>query len=138
MMQAAGIKMEIALMDPGIYTRADRGYAGVQGLGLVYWFHRSDPHILNNWLYHTDGFVNAARGKYSNPGLDKLIDEAAAVYDIAKAKELYDKIQLTAAEDVPLVTLVYPATFVAMNKRVEDFIRRPDNWERFKTAWLQK
>src|SRR3954470_21838009 len=44
-----------------------------------------DPVYLND-LYRTGSFRN--RGRYSNPELDKILDEAVATADRAKAKEL--------------------------------------------------
>ncbi len=135
MINEAGINMELELMEPGSYNIPDRGYMGTQGLGLVYWFHRADPHTLNFWLYHKDGF-SALRTGYNNPQLNPLIEEAATVYDFAAAAKAYDKIQQIAGEDVQFLYIVYPSVFEVMNKKVNGFIRRPDNWGRLKTVWL--
>src|SRR5918912_665368 len=47
-----------------------------------------DPIYLHD-LFHTGAYQN--RGRYSNPELDKLLDEAINTFDRAKAKELYTR-----------------------------------------------
>ena len=137
MVTDAGINMALELVEPGIYNIPDQGYMLNHGLGLVYWFHRADPHTLNFWFYHSDGFV-ALRTQYNNPQLDPLIEEASGIYDIGAARLAYDEIQRLATEDAPFVPIVYPDVFEVMHNKVNGFIRRPDNWARFKTVWIEQ
>jgi peptide/nickel transport system substrate-binding protein len=58
------------------------------------------------------------RGRYSNPELDKILDEAANTYDHAKAAPLYAKAQDIVSRDVPVFPLWYQANMVVAKKTV--------------------
>src|ERR1700750_987637 len=56
-----------------------------------------DPIYLND-LFHTGSYQN--RGRYSNPELDKILEEAIGSFDRAKAKELYTRAQEIISREV--------------------------------------
>lgn len=58
------------------------------------------------------------RSRYSNPELDKLLDEAVNTNDRAKARELYVKIQEIVSRDVPVFPLWYQANIIIARKNV--------------------
>ena len=58
------------------------------------------------------------RSRYSNPELDKILDEAANTYDHAKAAPLYAKAQEIISRDVPVFPLWYQANMVIAKKSV--------------------
>jgi len=58
------------------------------------------------------------RGRYSNPELDKILDEAANTYDHAKAAPLYARAQEIVSRDVPVFPLWYQANMVIAKKSV--------------------
>ncbi|MDX6404429.1 MAG: peptide/nickel transport system substrate-binding protein [Blastocatellia bacterium] len=58
------------------------------------------------------------RSRYSNPELDKILDEAANTYDHAKAAPLYAKAQEIIGRDVPVFPLWYQANMVIAKKNV--------------------
>ncbi len=58
------------------------------------------------------------RGRYSNPELDKILDEAGNTYDHAKAAPLYAKAQEIVSRDVPVFPLWYQANMVIAKKSV--------------------
>jgi len=58
------------------------------------------------------------RGRYSNPELDKILDEAANTYDHAKAAPLYAKAQEIVSRDAPVFPLWYQANMVIAKKSV--------------------
>ena len=58
------------------------------------------------------------RSRYSNPELDKLLDEAVNTYDRAKARELYVKIQEIVSRDVPVFPLWYQSNIIIARKNV--------------------
>lgn len=78
-------------------------------------------------IFYTDLFATSNiasptgglnRSRYSNPELDKILDEAKNTYDHAKAAPLYAKAQEIVARDVPVLTLWYQANMVIARKRV--------------------
>jgi peptide/nickel transport system substrate-binding protein len=59
------------------------------------------------------------RSRYSNPQLDRLLDEAQTV-SRERRKEIFSQVQKTLAEDLPQIYLWYPATVVVYRDRVSD------------------
>lgn len=58
------------------------------------------------------------RSRYSNPEVDKLIDQAFNSNDREQAKQAYFKAQEIISSDVPMLPLWYPANMVVANKRI--------------------
>lgn len=65
------------------------------------------------------------RSRYSNPEVDKLVEEATSTTDRAKAKELYAKVWEIASRDLPLLPLWYQANMVVSNKRISNIKLNP-------------
>ena len=80
-----------------------------------------DP-IFYHDLFATSEIATPTRGlnrsRYSNPELDKILDEAANTYDHAKAAPLYAKAQEIISRDVPVFPLWYQANMVIAKKNV--------------------
>ncbi|MDX6446999.1 MAG: peptide/nickel transport system substrate-binding protein [Blastocatellia bacterium] len=80
-----------------------------------------DP-IFYHDLFATSEIATPTKGlnrsRYSNPELDKILDEAANTYDHAKAAPLYAKAQEIIARDVPVFPLWYQANMVIAKKSV--------------------
>ena len=60
------------------------------------------------------------RSRYSNPELDKLLDEAVNTFDRTRGRELYVKIQDIVSHDVPVLTLWYQSNVVIAKKNVQN------------------
>ena len=58
------------------------------------------------------------RSRYSNPELDKILDEAVNTYDHERAKPLYARAQEIVSRDVPVFPLWYQANMVIARKNV--------------------
>lgn len=58
------------------------------------------------------------RSRYSNPALDKIIDDAVNSTDRETAKSLYARAQQIVGDELPLFPLWYPANIVVANKRI--------------------
>ncbi len=136
-LKQANINATIEIVPAADYASMDeKGAFRRQGLSTNSWGHRVDPHTLTQILFHKDGFRNL--GAYNNPELNRLIDEAARVYDVAKAKPLYDKIQTMAAEEAVAPFLGWPDRFYPMSQRVQGFIPYPTGFEHLEFLWLQR
>jgi peptide/nickel transport system substrate-binding protein len=59
-----------------------------------------DPDTLHT-DYHTDGARNY--GKYSNPEVDRLLEEARGTMDVDQRKELYKQAQELLVQDLPRI-----------------------------------
>ncbi|WP_342643092.1 ABC transporter substrate-binding protein [Rhodoligotrophos ferricapiens] len=97
------------------------------------WTQRADPDGLLYILFHSKGYANTTG--YSNPEVDRLLDEARSIDDMAKRKELYDQVHKLLLEDLPYVPVGFAAEFVAMNKDVHGFRWIPDLIPRFRAMW---
>ena len=60
------------------------------------------------------------RSRYSNPELDKLLDEAVNTFDRTRGRELYVKIQDTVSREVPIFPLWYQSNIVIARKNVQN------------------
>lgn len=76
-----------------------------------------DPVFLRN-LFKTGANFN--RGRYSNPDLDRLLDEAASTYDRTRARELYAQAQEVVSREVPMFPLWYAAQMVVARRGVSN------------------
>ncbi|HEX8118932.1 MAG TPA: ABC transporter substrate-binding protein [Pyrinomonadaceae bacterium] len=76
-----------------------------------------DPIYLND-LFRTGAYQN--RGRYSNPELDKVLDEAMNTTDRGKAKELWTRAQEVVSREVPQLPLWYMDQMVVARKNVQN------------------
>lgn len=100
------------------------------------WTQRSDPHGLLYILFHSKGHANST--KYSNPEVDKLLDEASVIYDQQKRKELYFKAVRIITMDAPYVYIIYVPEWAAMKQEVYGFKWIPDLIPRYSFLWKTK
>ena len=100
------------------------------------WTQRSDPHGLLYILFHSKGHANST--KYSNPEVDRLIDEASAIFDQEKRKELYFKAVRLITMDAPYIYIVYVPEWAAMRPEVHGFKWIPDLIPRYSFLWKEK
>jgi peptide/nickel transport system substrate-binding protein len=86
-------------------------------LTTLQWVGISDPDMLRR-VFHSKQMPPAGfnRGFYSNPEVDRLIDEASAAPDEATRAALYRQVQHIVAEDAPYISLWYK-TNVAVAQR---------------------
>lgn len=56
------------------------------------------------------------RGYYSNPRVDRLLDEGRVTFDRPKRKAIYDQVQKILAEDLPYVSLYHRYNIAIMKK----------------------
>ena len=59
------------------------------------------------------------RSRYSNPQLDKLLDEAQMASK-ERRKEIFSQVQKILAEDLPQIYLWYPATVIVYRDRISN------------------
>jgi peptide/nickel transport system substrate-binding protein len=102
------------------------------------WIGNEDPDIFE-YVFHSDKFPpnGANRSFYSNPRLDKLIDQARSELDQNTRKQLYAEIQNVLAADVPYINLWYQDNVLVHSKRVRNITLNPSgNYDFIKDAQL--
>jgi peptide/nickel transport system substrate-binding protein len=92
---------------------------GEHGIGeLNWWF--PDPSILTT-NFHTSRLQAFNPPRLSDPEIDKLLDQAAAMVDESSRMELYKKIQRMLVEGGAGIGLVDQVTVVGTRKEVQGF-----------------
>ena len=116
-----GINVQIETLEVGtIRTQLAQGqfqmYTGIWVGG------NQDPIFLRD-LFTTSKIPGGAvgccnRSRYSNPELDKILEDAVNAIDRGAAKGLYVRAQEIVSRELPLFPLWYPANLVVANKRI--------------------
>jgi peptide/nickel transport system substrate-binding protein len=100
------------------------------------WSGRVDPSGNIYQYIHSNGSLNDE--KYSNPAVDKLLNDARAESDEAKRKDLYSQVLATIHDEDPIIYLFYlPWTF-GVQKKIDGFVAYPDGLIRLKGVTMAK
>lgn len=77
----------------------------------------ADPDILRR-VFHSNQVPPAGfnRGHYSNPDVDRLLDEASASLDDQRRLALFQEVQRIVARDVPYISLWYKTNFAVAQR----------------------
>ncbi len=97
-----------------------------------------DPDIFEH-IFGSSSFApkRANRTFYSNPRVDKLIQEGRSTIDQQKRKAIYDEIQQILAEDLPYINLWYLDNVLVHTNRVRGIEISPaGNYDFLRTAEL--
>lgn len=74
--------------------------------------------------------AGANRGRYVNPGLDRLLEASRVETDEGNRRELFRRIQKTVYDDFVYVPLWYDENFAVTRKALSGYALRPDaSWE---------
>ena len=102
-----------------------------------------DPIFLRD-LFATSGIptpdrVGFNRTRYSNPGLDEILETAASTPDHEKARELYGRAQEIISRDVPMLPLWFSSIMVVARRNVTNIkIKGDGDWIFVKDLLVQK
>ncbi len=66
------------------------------------------------------------RGDYSNPAMDRLLEQGEVTLDPLARRKIYSQVQRIAATDLPYVSLWWMDNVVVMNRRVKGFTPFPN------------
>jgi peptide/nickel transport system substrate-binding protein len=105
----------ISLLSSNCRSHSTKNYEAA----FLGWSGRPDPDQNIYTFYHKDGGIN--NSGYSNPDVDKWLDEARTVTDAAQRKAIYDQIMNQLHEDVPYVYVYHWHNTFAMSKDVQGF-----------------
>jgi peptide/nickel transport system substrate-binding protein len=77
----------------------------------------ADPDILRR-VFHSNQVPPSGfnRGHYSNPEVDRLLDEASASADDTRRLELFQQVQRLVAQDLPYISLWYKTNFAVAQR----------------------
>ncbi len=122
MARDAGFDVKLTAMEFASSLQA--GYAGRFEAYAIGWSGRVDPDGNMYQFLHTGGTFNY--GHYSNPVMDKLLDQARETNDPEQRGALYAKVWEQERKDMPLIYLYNAKNTVGMKKNLEGFVQVPD------------
>ena len=130
-LQKAGIDVKIQQEEFAQITNDSR--AGNFQAALAGWSGRLDPDgNIYSW-FHTGGTNND--GRYSNPQVDQLLEDARLTSDLSKRKQDYDQAQKLLVTEVAYVFTRHPPATQISTKHVHNFVVYPDTINRFAEVW---
>ncbi len=134
MVAEAGFDLKINAME--FATTLDAGDRGDFEAYLLAWSGRTDPdgNIWNFW--HTGGPNNYPG--YSNPDVDKALEDARKTSDVKERAALYAKAQIQELADLPINYLWSPQNIVGINAKLTGFVPVPDGLIRVQGMVLAK
>ncbi|MGU3576652.1 ABC transporter substrate-binding protein [Brucellaceae bacterium C25G] len=121
---AAEAGFDISLRATEFATLLSENAAGNFEMSMQGWSGRIDPDANIHPFVHTTGSNNDQ--KYSNPEVDKLLDQARAEPDPKVRKELYDKTTEILENDLPLIYLYHIKYFYTLRDGIDGFVPYAD------------
>jgi peptide/nickel transport system substrate-binding protein len=88
-------------------------------------------------LFHSDSIGGGNRFHYSNPELDRILDEARAELNPARRVALYEQAQRILVHDKPLLFLLHGEELCALSPRIGGFVNFPPRVARLNTVYFR-
>ncbi|NJD62783.1 MAG: peptide-binding protein [Deltaproteobacteria bacterium] len=114
---AVGIRMEIRTVEWAAFINEfidKRKFDAV----ILGWSITPDPDQYDIWSSKKTGPKELNFVGYSNPEVDRLLEEGRRTFDIEKRKKAYFRIQEILAEELPYVFLYVPDSLPAVHRRI--------------------
>jgi peptide/nickel transport system substrate-binding protein len=121
--QLKDVGIQVDIQTPEQNTLFDELRRGNFQIAYTQWVGGNQDPIFYKDLFATSEIPTQTRpsrnrSRYSNPELDKLLDEAVNTFDRQRGRELYTRIQEIVSRDVPVVPLWYQSNIVIARKNV--------------------
>jgi len=134
MVAEAGFDLRIQAMEFASSLQASQ--RGDYELYLIGWSGRVDVDGNTYQFLHTGQGNNASH--YSNPTVDKLLDDGRALTDVAKRRPLYAQLFQELRRDLPLTYLYNFRNTMAMTAKLQGFRPIPDGMIRLQGLEMAK
>jgi len=111
-----GIRMDIRIVEWSVFIHKyvdEKQFEAV----LLAWSLSRDPDCHAIWHSSNNKTGQYNFVSYSNPEVDRLIDEGRRTFDLEKRKVIYHKIHALIAADVPYAFLVVPESLPVVHKK---------------------
>jgi len=113
----AGFDLRIRVTE--LATALKQAEAGEYQAFILDWSGRTDPDG-NSYIFHkTKAPQNYSA--YSNPEVDKALDDARLVTDMAQRKAIYEKMTKSILEDEPIIYIYHRRNLIAYTARLEGY-----------------
>ena len=123
-----GLKIDLQSLEWGVFY-GDVSKGRFQ-LAILRWVGSTDPDLYRLAFHSSEKPPGRNRGSYSNPELDKLLDQGISIEDPKKRIELYNQVQRIVYDDLAIVPLWYDMLVALSTKRVLNYKPSPmgDYW----------
>jgi peptide/nickel transport system substrate-binding protein len=93
----------------------------------LYWIGGNEQPDIFSYVFSSSRFPpkGANRGRYANPHLDALLDDAAQTTDQSRRRTDYVEVQQILARDLPAFNLWYLDTLIVHNRRLNNIMPSP-------------
>jgi peptide/nickel transport system substrate-binding protein len=107
--------------------------AGEHQVALIGWLLLTDPDRATYLQFRTGGDSNY--GNYSNPEVDRLLDEGRAATDPEERRAIYEQVAQMVTDEVPYIFLLNQGYVVMHDPGLEGFVAHPaGSWKAFESA----
>ncbi len=121
--ETLGIKIIIQNIDPEYYQEAlDDGRHG-QLISEGWCADYPDPENFADVLFHSGSDMN--RGNYSNPELDRLLEEARVEEDVNRRMDMYRQAEAIIVQDAPAVFWTHSKSFTLVKPYIRGYAGTP-------------
>jgi len=137
--QLARVGIALALRSYEFATFYSDVTRGAFQMYSLHWVGGNEEPQIFTYVFSSASFPprGANRGRYSNPRLDALLEDAAQNGDFARRRADYMQVQQILARDLPSINLWYLDTVVVHTRRLTNVIPSPSGSYRFlETATL--
>ena len=104
--------------------RFKQAEAGEYQIFLIGWSGRIDPDGNSYIFMRSKAPQND--GGYSNPEVDKLLEDARLTSDVAERKAIYEKVAKILLDEVPIIYLYHRTVLIAHTTKLEGYRQMPD------------
>src|SRR5216683_1095589 len=118
----AGFDMKIRVTETATALKAAE--AGEYQAFILDWSGRIDPDG-NSYIFHKSK-APQNYSAYSNPDVDRLLDDARLVTDMAQRKSIYEKMTKSILEDEPIIYLYHRKNLIVHTTKLEGYKQLPD------------
>jgi len=122
-MSQAGVQVKVRSYEWGTFY-SDIKHGNFQ-LATMKWVSVLDPDIYKLAFHSTEKPPGRNRGSYSNPEVDRLLDQGTDEPDISKRKAVFDRVQKLILDDLAVIPLWYDEQVAIARKNVMDY--HPDS-----------
>jgi peptide/nickel transport system substrate-binding protein len=130
----AGFNVQIAATEFASALQAES--RGDYEAFILAWSGRVDPDGNLYSFLHTGGALNTMN--YSNPAVDKALDDARLTADPARRRDLYASMWTAERQDLPIMYLWTQKNIAGLSAKVEGFRPMPDGMIRLQGVSLAK
>ncbi|MBP1326983.1 peptide/nickel transport system substrate-binding protein [Leucobacter exalbidus] len=95
-----------------------------------------DPNGIISFQTDVTGFSKSYWTSFSDPEVNKLVEQGRTTADGPEREKIYFKIQKLLAEKAPFIPLSFPANLQGTTASVHDYTLLPNGSVRFQDAWI--